>query len=173
MMPISVGIGFQNRKSLLSTGSVGLHAFSEDKADLGRYLSAMRTRNGVSSFKFATAGTVVAYVRGSTDEQDASGAGLEAQRAAIEAEAGRRGWTIVGWHADEGVSSSKSVEQRPGLAAAIEGGDGAGARLGGQRCGVYVATGAVGELGMMPPRSASFVAVNWTTRAGCYWHAPS
>lgn len=84
------------------------------------YLEGMRTKNGRSSFKFATPGTAIAYVRVSTDEQAASGAGLEAQRASIEAEAARRGWTIVGWHADEGISGSKGVEQRPGLAAAIE-----------------------------------------------------
>jgi len=68
----------------------------------------------------APAGTVVAYVRVSTDEQAASGAGLEAQRAAIAAEADRRGWTVVGWHADEGISGGKGVEHRPGLAAAID-----------------------------------------------------
>jgi DNA invertase Pin-like site-specific DNA recombinase len=35
------------------------------------------------------------YVRVSTEEQGMSGAGLEAQRAAILAEAKRRGWEIV------------------------------------------------------------------------------
>ncbi|GAA4290915.1 recombinase family protein [Mycobacterium paraffinicum] len=80
----------------------------------------MRKQNGRFVNTFASPGTVVAYVRVSTDEQAASGAGLEAQRAAIEAEAARRGWTIIGWHADEGVSGSKSIEQRPGLTAAIE-----------------------------------------------------
>ena len=68
----------------------------------------------------APEGTVVAYVRVSTDEQAASGAGLDAQRIAIAAEAQRRGWTVVGWHADEGISGGKGVEHRPGLAAAIE-----------------------------------------------------
>jgi DNA invertase Pin-like site-specific DNA recombinase len=68
----------------------------------------------------APAGTVVAYVRVSTDEQAASGAGLGAQRAAITAEAERRGWTVVGWHADEGISGGKGVDQRPGLTYAIE-----------------------------------------------------
>ncbi|ORW43336.1 resolvase [Mycobacterium paraense] len=78
-------------------------------------MSAPRRRT-----RTAPAGTVVAYVRVSTDEQVASGAGLEAQRAAIEAEAGRRGWTVVGWHADEGISGGKAIEARPGLTAAIE-----------------------------------------------------
>lgn len=64
--------------------------------------------------------TVVAYVRVSTDEQAASGAGLEAQRIAIEAEAARRGWTVVEVFADEGISGGKGAEHRPGLAAAIE-----------------------------------------------------
>lgn len=77
----------------------------------------------------APAGTVVAYIRVSTDEQATSGAGLDAQRAAIAAEADRRGWTIVAWHADEGISGGKGIEHRPGLAgavAAIELGDAAG-----------------------------------------------
>jgi DNA invertase Pin-like site-specific DNA recombinase len=68
----------------------------------------------------APADTVVAYLRVSTDEQAASGAGLEAQRAAITAEADRRGWTVVGWHSDEGISGGKGVAHRPGLAAAID-----------------------------------------------------
>lgn len=68
----------------------------------------------------AQPGTVVAYTRVSTDEQATSGAGLEAQRAAIAAEADRRGWTVVGWHTDEGISGGKGIDHRPGLAAAIE-----------------------------------------------------
>ena len=62
--------------------------------------------------------SVVAYVRVSTDEQAASGAGLAAQRATIEAEAARRGWTITAWHSDEGISG-KATANRPGLAAAL------------------------------------------------------
>lgn len=68
----------------------------------------------------APANTVVAYIRVSTDEQTASGAGLEAQRASIAAEALRRGWEIVETYADEGISGGKGVAHRPGLAAAIE-----------------------------------------------------
>lgn len=88
------------------------------------YLEGMRYTNGRMNNTFAVrtapADSVIAYVRVSTDEQAASGAGLEAQRAAIEAEVSRRGWTIAGWHADEGVSGSKDVAHRSGLAAAIE-----------------------------------------------------
>jgi len=60
---------------------------------------------------------VVAYLRVSTDEQADSGLGLAAQRAAIEAEAARRGWDVVAWHEDAGVSG-KSLN-RPGVAAAL------------------------------------------------------
>ncbi len=67
----------------------------------------------------APAGTVAAYIRVSTEEQATSGAGLEAQRAAIAAECDRRGWTLVSWHADEGVSGGKGVDARPGLTAAL------------------------------------------------------
>lgn len=59
----------------------------------------------------------MAYVRVSTGEQAASGLGMAAQRAAIEAEAARRGWTIVAWREDAGLSG-KSLD-RPGLLAAL------------------------------------------------------
>ena len=68
----------------------------------------------------APIGSVVAYVRVSTDEQVASGAGLDAQRAIIGAEVQRRGWNVVAWYSDEGVSGGKGVDHRPGLAGAIE-----------------------------------------------------
>ena len=64
--------------------------------------------------------TAVAYLRVSTDEQVESGAGLAAQRAAISAEAERRGWTIIEWHSDEGISGGKGIDCRPGLFAAVE-----------------------------------------------------
>jgi DNA invertase Pin-like site-specific DNA recombinase len=38
---------------------------------------------------------VIGYARVSTDEQGASGAGLEAQRRAIRAECKRRGWRLL------------------------------------------------------------------------------
>lgn len=43
------------------------------------------------------------YCRVSTEEQAASGNGLEAQRAAIDAEAARRGWEVE-HHSDDGVT---------------------------------------------------------------------
>ncbi len=66
----------------------------------------------------APADTAVAYVRVSTDEQAASGAGLDAQRATVAAEATRRGLTVVATFSDEGISG-KSVTNRPGLAQAL------------------------------------------------------
>jgi len=60
---------------------------------------------------------MVGYVRVSTDEQADSGLGLAAQRAALTAEAERRGWTLVAIHED--ALSGKSID-RPGLASALE-----------------------------------------------------
>lgn len=76
-----------------------------------------RRRRTVST---APEGAVVAYLRVSTTEQAESGAGLAAQRAAITAEAERHGWTIVGWHTDEGLSGGLAPSKRPELAAALE-----------------------------------------------------
>lgn len=60
---------------------------------------------------------VVAYLRVSTAEQSESGAGLKAQREAIRAAAGQRGWRVVKVVEDAGLSG-KSLE-RPGLTEAI------------------------------------------------------
>jgi DNA invertase Pin-like site-specific DNA recombinase len=59
-------------------------------------------------------GQVYGYLRVSTNEQAMSGAGLEAQRLAIEAEADRRGWESIEWVEDAGWSG-KNLE-RPGIA---------------------------------------------------------
>lgn len=58
----------------------------------------------------------VGYLRCSTGEQADSGAGLAAQRAAISAEADRRGWTVR-WIEDAGYSGKDL--NRPGLAEAL------------------------------------------------------
>ena len=60
---------------------------------------------------------VVCYVRVSTEEQGLSGAGLQAQRAAIIAECERRGWTLV--EIAEDVGSGKDLK-RPGIRAALD-----------------------------------------------------
>src|SRR5262245_24400317 len=60
---------------------------------------------------------VVGYLRVSTEEQGSAGAGLEAQRQAVEAECARRGWVLV--RVEEDVLSGKSM-RRPGLQAALD-----------------------------------------------------
>src|SRR5690349_20842452 len=61
---------------------------------------------------------VLGYARVSTGEQADSRAGLEAQRAAIEAECRRRGWTIVEMIEDAGYSAKDL--KRPGIKRALE-----------------------------------------------------
>ncbi len=59
----------------------------------------------------------IGYLRVSTDEQGDSGAGLEAQRATIDAEAARRGWGDMRVFID--IASGKSTRRRTQLAAAL------------------------------------------------------
>lgn len=61
------------------------------------------------------------YLRVSTDEQAASGLGLEAQEAACRDYAASKGWEVVAVHRDEGVSGSTPVDKRPALMAALSG----------------------------------------------------
>lgn len=67
----------------------------------------------------APPGTVVAYLRCSTDEQAVSGLGLEAQRQTIADYAARKGLTIVDEFIDPGISG-KTLKDRPGALAALE-----------------------------------------------------
>ena len=60
---------------------------------------------------------VIGYVRVSTEEQAMSGAGLEAQRAAIAREARRRGWELVETIEDRGYSAKDL--RRPGVQEAL------------------------------------------------------
>jgi DNA invertase Pin-like site-specific DNA recombinase len=55
----------------------------------------------------------------STEEQAASGLGLQAQEAAIRQACASKGLELVGLYRDEGVSGSVSPDLRPGLSAAI------------------------------------------------------
>jgi DNA invertase Pin-like site-specific DNA recombinase len=61
--------------------------------------------------------TVVGYVRVSTEEQGANGAGLDAQKAEIRSECERRGWKLL--RVEEDVLSARTM-RRPGLQAALE-----------------------------------------------------
>jgi DNA invertase Pin-like site-specific DNA recombinase len=65
----------------------------------------------------AASTVVIAYRRVSTEEQGVSGAGLGAQRQALETEALRRGWTEVEWIEDAGFSGKNL--KRPGIQAAL------------------------------------------------------
>jgi len=60
---------------------------------------------------------VLGYVRVSTNEQAGSGAGLDAQRRAIERECAHRGWTLREVFEDPG-SSARDLK-RPGIQAAL------------------------------------------------------
>lgn len=62
---------------------------------------------------------VVGYLRVSTDEQAASGLGLDAQRAAIESTCSAKGWAVVEWCVDEGVSGKLSPSARPAMSRAL------------------------------------------------------
>jgi len=61
---------------------------------------------------------VIGYVRVSTEERQRSGAGLAAQRKAIEAECLRRGWQLVEVIEDAGYSARDL--KRPGVQIALE-----------------------------------------------------
>jgi DNA invertase Pin-like site-specific DNA recombinase len=61
---------------------------------------------------------VIGYVRVSTEEQSISGAGLAAQRTAIEAECLRREWHLVEVIEDAGYSAKDM--KRPGVQVALE-----------------------------------------------------
>jgi DNA invertase Pin-like site-specific DNA recombinase len=60
----------------------------------------------------------LAYVRVSTQEQSANGAGLEAQREATTAECQRRGWKLADTIEDAGYSARNL--KRPGIQTALE-----------------------------------------------------
>lgn len=64
-----------------------------------------------------TATYAVGYARASTEEQATDGATLAAQRAAVEEECARRGWTLVAFYSD--TASGKTTARRPGLAEAL------------------------------------------------------
>jgi DNA invertase Pin-like site-specific DNA recombinase len=68
---------------------------------------------------------VVGYIRVSTEDQADSGAGLEAQRAAIHDQCRRRSWELVALHSD--TASARSLVARPGLAKALADVDGGAA----------------------------------------------
>lgn len=61
----------------------------------------------------------IVYVRVSSEEQKASGLGLEAQEAACVAYVQRQGWEILNVIRDAAVSGATPIASRPALAAAV------------------------------------------------------
>ena len=61
---------------------------------------------------------VVGYTRVSTEEQERTGYGLDAQETAIRAEVERQGWELVALEVDAGVSAA--ARKRPALDRALE-----------------------------------------------------
>lgn len=86
-------------------------------------IAALRAARGAGRRRVRRAadGTVrvIGYLRVSGEEQKATGLGINAQKAAIIAECERRGWTLVGFFIDEGVSGRISPDKRRGLHDAI------------------------------------------------------
>jgi site-specific DNA recombinase len=70
--------------------------------------------------KTATANSAVAYIRVSTDEQAASGLGLEHQEQRIRAYAEANGLTLVQLVRDDGVSVGKVLAARRGGKAVLD-----------------------------------------------------
>ena len=63
--------------------------------------------------------SAVLYTRVSTEQQAASGLGLEAQLEACREHARRKGYPIVGEFTDPAISGKDSIETRPGLQAVL------------------------------------------------------
>jgi DNA invertase Pin-like site-specific DNA recombinase len=83
---------------------------------------ANRTRQGTRDVRLG----LIGYIRVSTEEQATSGLGLQAQRAAIEAEASRRGEPLIAMYEDGGHSGKTLT--RPGLTTALDALDGGSGR---------------------------------------------
>src|SRR5688572_11437977 len=69
--------------------------------------------------RHTASGRAIGYVRVSTDQQRESGLGLEAQRAALEQSAERLRMQLDTVYIDAGLSGTLNVQQRPGLADAL------------------------------------------------------
>ncbi len=99
----------------------------------------------------------VIYLRVSTDEQAASGLGLEAQEAACREYAASKGWEVVSVYRDEGVSGSTPADKRPGLMAALAGLKRGGVLLAAKRDRLARSVGVAAVIEMMARRSGASV----------------
>src|SRR4051812_17673555 len=87
-------------------------------ANLIASATAPKARRRRSEARSKVAMLAIGYLRVSTDEQAASGLGLEAQRAEIEALAARRGVQVVEWYTDAGISGA-TMGKRPAFLSAL------------------------------------------------------
>ena len=63
---------------------------------------------------------VLGYLRVSTDRQAEQGTGLDVQADAIELWAQLEGHEVTGWYKDEGVSGTRTIDERVALGGALE-----------------------------------------------------
>ena len=86
-----------------------------------RRVGRLKARNKIQSDAKAAAATrAVAYVRVSTEEQAATGHGLEAQEKAVRSFAESQGYDLVELVSDPGVSGATRPADRPGFARILE-----------------------------------------------------
>lgn len=85
----------------------------------GVYTVPMKPTTKTAAAPTANARRAVVYLRVSTEEQAASGLGLEAQEAACRAFCEAEGWTVASIHVDASVSGTAPVDGRPALAEAL------------------------------------------------------
>lgn len=77
-----------------------------------------KTRRRRSEARAKLKGLAVGYLRVSTDEQAASGLGLDAQRVEVQRFADERGLVLVDWFVDEGLSGA-TMGKRPAFLQAL------------------------------------------------------
>src|SRR5215217_6019457 len=81
----------------------------------------LRTRSSDGAVQAESLATkAVGYIRVSTEEQAATGHGLEIQERAIRSFAESQGYTLVDLVRDAGVSGAKRPEDRPGFQRLLE-----------------------------------------------------
>ena len=79
----------------------------------------MKSRNTMTQETTTTPRTAVGYLRVSTDMQEESGLGLDAQKDQIQSYADSKGIEIVRWYSDT-ASGASHVEDRNGLSALVK-----------------------------------------------------
>lgn len=101
-----------------NVGSVTTTTRTTATASLIAAATAPKTRKRRVEARTRLGAVAVAYLRVSTDEQAASGLGLDAQRVEVERYAEARGLAIVAWHTDAGISGA-TLGKRPAMLDAL------------------------------------------------------